>query len=167
MEKSRMFSRKVVESDNFLEMSLPAQAAYFHICLSCEKKGLVNNAYAIAREIGGDRSAVDELIDKKYLVREDVTTLRIVHLYENNGIGETHKKRNNYSYRKWRKSVIERDGKCGMCGSEKDLEAHHIKHFAEYPELALDLNNGLTLCKSCHKKLHREERLYGGAQDVH
>jgi len=33
-----------------------------------------------------------------------------------------------------------------------NLEADHIKDFALFPKLRLDINNGRTLCKSCHKK---------------
>ena len=32
------------------------------------------------------------------------------------------------------------------------LEADHIKDFALYPKERLNINNGRTLCKSCHKK---------------
>lgn len=76
---------------------------------------------------------------QKFLLKIDDEHFRITHWYENNGIGETHKKRNSYSYRKWRKAVIERDKVCMKCGCKNNLEAHHIKPFAKYPELALDL----------------------------
>lgn len=59
----------------------------------------------------------------------------------------------------WRKSVFERDNytcqECGIRSSKGNpvvLNAHHIKSFIEYPELRLDLTNGLTLCIDCHKK---------------
>ena len=57
-------------------------------------------------------------------------------------------------YKEWRKKVFQRDGyKCVLCGDEKsgNLEADHIKDFASYPELRLEVNNGRTLCKECHK----------------
>lgn len=57
------------------------------------------------------------------------------------------------AYKKWRLSVLKRDGrKCVFCGSTENLEADHIKPFAEYPELRLEIDNGRTLCNSCHRK---------------
>jgi hypothetical protein len=55
-------------------------------------------------------------------------------------------------YRLWRKSVFERDNYtciwCGIRGGE--LQADHIKPFALFPELRLAIDNGRTLCRSCH-----------------
>jgi len=58
-------------------------------------------------------------------------------------------------YQNWRKEVFRRDGyKCVLCGDAKggNLEADHIKDFALYPEIRLELDNGRTLCKNCHRK---------------
>lgn len=55
---------------------------------------------------------------------------------------------------KWKKQVI--GTKCVCCGSTKHLEAHHIYGFNDYNDLADDPNNGITLCKFCHKKYHSE-----------
>lgn len=158
MAERRMFTQKITESDAFLDMPLSTQALYFHLCMNAENKGILNNAYSICRSLGCERDAVTELIERNFLVNIEDGYFRIVHWYENNGIGETHKKRNNYSYRKWRIAVIKRDEKCVKCGSITNLEAHHIKHFSEYPEFSLDLDNGMTLCKKCHMALHKEER---------
>ena len=61
-------------------------------------------------------------------------------------------------YAKWRKAVFERDHfTCQMCGRYGcKLNAHHIKPFSKYPEYRLDLDNGITLCKECHKKAHKK-----------
>ena len=59
---------------------------------------------------------------------------------------------------KWRKEVKKRDEyACRRCdvGVGYDLHAHHIKPRAKYPEFALVLENGLTLCAECHKTWHR------------
>ena len=66
------------------------------------------------------------------------------------------------AYKEWRFSVYERDNyTCMSCrGSESGtLNAHHIKRFADYPELRLDIDNGITLCKSCHQEEHARQRL--------
>jgi len=61
-------------------------------------------------------------------------------------------------YHFWRNQVYARDyWTCQKCGRKlKDLVAHHIKPFKEYPEIRLDVSNGQTLCRSCHKKVHEE-----------
>lgn len=53
----------------------------------------------------------------------------------------------------WSKSIIERDEfKCKICGSEKNLHAHHIIPWKENEDLRYEFTNGITLCKSCHFK---------------
>lgn len=68
---------------------------------------------------------------------------------------ENLKIRNQLDYKEWRKSVFERDNyTCQGCSIRGGyLEADHIKPFSMYPKLRLDLDNGRTLCKPCHRKL--------------
>ena len=60
--------------------------------------------------------------------------------------------RKSFPYRKWRKSVFERDNyTCQICGKRGNkLNAHHISEWANYEDLRFDINNGITLCKECH-----------------
>ena len=53
----------------------------------------------------------------------------------------------------WREAVYKRDNwTCQNCLKHThDLEPHHIKGWAQYPELRYEISNGLTLCKECHK----------------
>ena len=62
--------------------------------------------------------------------------------------------RSSDKYRLWRIAVFERDNytciECGLRGVH--LNADHIKPFAYFPELRLNLDNGRTLCINCHSK---------------
>lgn len=59
----------------------------------------------------------------------------------------------------WSRSVKERDGKCMKCGKLDDLHAHHVKPKSTHPELKYVVENGVTLCYTCHKKEHEANRI--------
>ena len=56
-------------------------------------------------------------------------------------------------YHQWRITVLERDNHtCQDCGITEGLDAHHIQSIFDYPEGVFEVDNGLTLCKDCHKR---------------
>lgn len=59
-------------------------------------------------------------------------------------------------YKEWRFVVLERDGfACVSCGKVGGLlDVHHIIGTKDMPDLAFEISNGATLCKSCHKNVH-------------
>lgn len=67
--------------------------------------------------------------------------------------------RNDPKVRHWTKEVLKR-GKCEMCGSTQDLEAHHIIKWADYPKGRAELKNGQCLCHECHTEEHRHDQSY-------
>lgn len=73
------------------------------------------------------------------------------------GVSKEKKYKHYYSfeYTTWRRAIFERDGyRCQVCCQVGGyLTAHHIKSWAHYPELRYDINNGITLCESCHMKI--------------
>ena len=62
--------------------------------------------------------------------------------------------RNSAEYTRWRKIIFERDNytcqECGEVGG--NLNAHHVKSFSTHIDCRFTLDNGLTLCKKCHKE---------------
>ena len=80
------------------------------------------------------------------------------------------------NYIDWRKSVFERDNyTCKICNNKGyTLNAHHIKSFefiikdnnindltdAIKCDELWNINNGITLCKECHKWIHSINPLY-------
>ena len=66
-------------------------------------------------------------------------------------------KRNYPEYIAWRTSVFERDGyACQVCLDKVggNLTAHHINGYHWDEGGRTDINNGITLCDSCHKEFH-------------
>jgi hypothetical protein len=68
--------------------------------------------------------------------------------------------RNSLEYKLWRDSIFKKDNwTCWHCLKRGGtLCAHHILSFAEFPELRFAINNGITLCKECHKMIHKNNR---------
>lgn len=60
----------------------------------------------------------------------------------------------------WRDAVYERDDfRCQICGARGGrLNAHHLYNYSARPDLAYDLSNGVTVCRSCHVAFHRAYR---------
>ena len=59
----------------------------------------------------------------------------------------------------WARQVKKRDGFiCTNCGAIENLHAHHILPKIEFPDRALDIENGITLCERCHIKAHKALR---------
>ena len=75
------------------------------------------------------------------------------------GITSEHQRiRNSPKYKKWRLEVYKRDHYCcQICGvhcTSHTIVAHHKKNFSNYPDLRLDIDNGITYCRKCHVKIH-------------
>ena len=80
--------------------------------------------------------------------------------------------------RKWSYQVRSRDGwRCQMCQREhkptpeRRCEAHHIHPKGLWPEMALQLTNGICLCWRCHRRIVHATRenwaLYVSLWDQH
>ena len=70
-----------------------------------------------------------------------------------------------YTSAKWkrfRKCILIRDDyTCQRCKRYGRLtparEVHHIKHLEDFPELAYDPQNCVSLCRACHNMQHPEK----------
>lgn len=69
MAEKRMMSKKIIDSDAFLEMPLSSQALYFHLLLRADDDGFLNNAKKIMREVGANQNDYDMLIMKRFLIQ--------------------------------------------------------------------------------------------------
>ena len=63
-------------------------------------------------------------------------------------------------YQDWRLFILKRDQhrcKINNLDCKGRLEVHHILRYSEYPELRLDKNNGIVLCKFHHPRKKADE----------
>ena len=146
-------------------------------CIDCNKKLVGYKAKRCKSCAGKVRIISEEQIKrilkegKKYRFKKGIPSWNKDKPMKHSGSfksGENHpnwrggRKRNKHSltnpkYKKWRNAVFKRDNYiCQKCHKNKKyLEAHHIKSWAKYPELRYDINNGITLCEKCHKKIRK------------
>lgn len=47
---------------------------------------------------------------------------------------------------------------CEICNSKRFLQVHHILPRSSNPELAMDEENLMVLCKDCHKSIHSKDK---------
>lgn len=68
MAEKRMFTKKITESDAFLDLPLSAQALYFHLNMNADDDGFVNNPKMLTRLIGAKSDDLNALIEKKFIL---------------------------------------------------------------------------------------------------
>ena len=158
MAQKRMFTMKIVDSDNFLNMSANSQAIYFQLCMRSDNNGRLRRWKRIFQIISINEKDVSELIENGYLKKTANGVYELPLFKETTGYGEQEKGRHTKEYKKWRKGVLERDKYiCQMCGSPNSNIVHHKIRFRDCYDnenIAYDVNNGICLCERCHKMVH-------------
>lgn len=79
MAQRRMFSRKITETDHFLEMPLSSQALYFHLNMGADDEGFIDKAKTIQRTIGASDDDMKLLIAKGFIIPFDSGVVVIRH----------------------------------------------------------------------------------------
>ena len=86
MAERRMFTKNITESDAFLDLSLSAQALYFHLSMSADDDGFVNNTRKIQRMLGCTDEDMSALISQGFVISFDSGVAVIVHWKQHNQI---------------------------------------------------------------------------------
>ena len=92
MGNHRMFSNTITDSDLFLEMSLSAQALYFHLGLHADDEGFVSSPKRIVRATGCNEDDLKLLIAKGFVICFDSGIIVITHWNLHNSIRKDRKK---------------------------------------------------------------------------
>ena len=67
MAQRRMFSKKITDTDIFLDMPLSSQALYFHLNMHADDDGFVSNAKTVKRMIGSSDDDLKLLLTKNFI----------------------------------------------------------------------------------------------------
>lgn len=106
MAQRRMFSRKITESDQFLDMPMSSQVLYFHVNMQADDDGFVGNVKMIKRMIGASDDDLKILIAKEYLIPFESGVVVIKDWKIHNYIRSD---RYNETFYKYEKSLLELD----------------------------------------------------------
>jgi len=80
---------------------------------------------------------------------------------------DNHSIRHSIEMKRWKKMCLKRDNFiCQKTGkNSRMLAVHHIKSFAEFPELRFDLENGITFSRDAHLEFHKIYGKVGNTQE--
>lgn len=79
MAEKRMFTKKITDSDAFLEMPLSAQCLYFHLNMSADDDGFVNSPIRTMKLIGAKEDDLKLLFAKSFVLGFDSGVIVIKH----------------------------------------------------------------------------------------
>lgn len=86
MAERRMFAKKIVDSDAFLDMPLTTQALYFHLAMRADDDGFVNAPQRILRLVGCSQDDYRLLVAKRFLLGFDSGVVVVKHWFIHNYI---------------------------------------------------------------------------------
>jgi hypothetical protein len=125
MADKRMFNTQIVDSDAFLSMPLSSQALYFHLGMSADDDGFLNNPIQVARSINASQDDMNLLLLKKFILRFDSGVIVIKHWRINNYIRSDRYKPTLYQD-EFKQLQIKLDGGYKLL-SEQEIEKTPIK----------------------------------------
>jgi hypothetical protein len=79
MAERRMFAKTIIDSDAFLDMSMSAQALYFHLAMRADDDGFVNNPKKIQRMVGAPDDDLKILRAKRFIIAFESGVIVIKH----------------------------------------------------------------------------------------
>ena len=79
MAEKRMFAKKITESDAFLDMPMSTQALYFHLNMTADDDGFVNNPKRTQRMVNASDDDMKLLMLKNFVITFDSGLVVIKH----------------------------------------------------------------------------------------
>lgn len=86
MAEKRMFAQRIVETDDFRDMTAKSQALYFHLCMNADDDGIVQNYRGIVLLCDCGTYELDELVRAGYIMSLNAKAYLIVHWNVHNSV---------------------------------------------------------------------------------
>ena len=129
MAERRMFTKKITQSDAFLEMPQSSQNLYFHLNMEADDDGFVNNPKRIQKLVGSSEDDMKILIVKSFII-----------VFESGVIVIKHWKMHNYIQADRYKPTDYVDEKSML--TMKKNKAYTLNESELYPECIHDVSIG-------------------------
>ena len=97
MAEKRMFTKKIVDSDDFLDLPLSVQALYFHLNMEADDDGFINNPRKIQRGCGAAEEDFELLVKNRFVLCFDNGVAVIKHWRMHNTIRKDRYKPTQYT----------------------------------------------------------------------
>lgn len=155
MAERRMFSKKITESDDFIEMPDSTQNLYFHLSMNADDDGFVDKPKGIIRMIGAKEDDLKVLIAKSFVLPFDSGVIVIRHWRLNNYLQKDRYKETIYQ-KEYSLLALDENGAYSFEG-EYDIEYPKIKKpLTEAQQKRLDAKNESDLPYSFEYKIRNE-----------
>lgn len=86
MADKRMFSKKIIDSDAFLDMPATARLLYYDLSMRADDDGFVNSPKRIMRLVGSSQDDMNVLIARKFIIPFESGVVVIKHWFIHNYI---------------------------------------------------------------------------------
>jgi len=121
MAEKRMFSKLIIDSDNFLDMPLSSQALYFHLNMRADDDGFVNSPKRIVKMVNCSDDDIKILFAKQYLIPFESGVVVVKHWKIHNCIQKDRYKETMHLSEKKQLSIAENlYTRCIQNGNEMD-----------------------------------------------
>ena len=92
MAQRRMLAKQVLQSEEYIELSMEAKALYPFLMLETDDDGFIGNVKIVCRAAGLSESVVDELAEAGFVIRFGKTVCVVSHFCVQNSIQKSKKR---------------------------------------------------------------------------
>lgn len=112
MASRRMFSRDIMQSDAFVELSIGVRLCYVYLNLNADDDGFVENPKGVARLSGCDYTGIEELKASKFVIECRTGLFVVVHWMLHNYIQNDRKHETRFTEEKGHLYVVNKEYIC-------------------------------------------------------